>query len=75
MVYAEMDPGHVIYREKDFGTCFFYIERGEIEVTNDRGEKKKFVQYDGKLPFTKDLESSPCYTTLSATAPQSPFLK
>lgn len=41
MYYTEVKVGTVIYTYEDYGTCFFIVERGKLELRGDEKSKKK----------------------------------
>jgi hypothetical protein len=69
MFFCEVAEGKKVYSFHDYGTCFFIVERGSLEmVSSDRSRRKILRSNDGTPTPTQDSENWPCSTTASATA-------
>ena len=65
MFYAEVKEGHNIFSFHDFGSCFFIVDRGSLEMMSPDKDKRKVLRNnDGKIRLIQGSESLPCCITL-----------
>lgn len=50
MFYCEVREGKTLFTEHDYGTCFFIVNRGSLELLSENKNKRKVLRNnDGKM--------------------------
>lgn len=44
MFYCEVREGKTIYSYHDYGTCFFIVDRGSLEMFSQNKDKRKVLR-------------------------------
>lgn len=58
MFYCHVKEGKIIYSYHDFGTCFFIVEKGSLDMVSVDQERRKVLKAnDGTSDNIKDLDS------------------